>query len=182
MNFLGRNKITASDLKELKELEGKIIELLPDDFQKKVFGILSKHNFDLVEFLEGDWREPLISMYRDISFYLDPKHPLNYVGEKLPVAGRDFLFWMLQQAKIGSNSDNRYINIAEAIKRGDICGHKISDQRTIEQILSIAGVVFFSREYGLQFKTMMEIMCDLEEGETFIKNELFNKVSPSLFY
>lgn len=173
LNWLGKNKVTESELKELRDLEEKIVDLLTDDFQKKVFRILLKHNIGLLEFLEGDWKEILRQGYKNIADYLDPEHPLNFVGKKLPVKGRDFLFWLLKQAK-PVDSANRYKKIAETIKKGEICGCKISDERLVEQIASIVGVVLMSKEYSRQFRILMEIMSDLEGGEQFIKENLFS--------
>lgn len=91
MNLLGRDELTKSDWEDLRKLEEEIINLLPDEFQKKVFRIVVKHKeIDLLDFLEKDWKETLRAGFRDIAFYLDPKHRLNFL--KLPVKGKDFLF------------------------------------------------------------------------------------------
>ena len=185
----GDKLLFSTEKARLKELEEKIISLLPDEFQKKVFRILVKHNVNLLEFVgeNKNWKETLRAGFNDIAFYLDPKHPLNIVGKKLPVAGKDFLFWMLQQAK-AENKENRYLHIGEAIKKGNICGYQVSldekvqsGEKLIDQIVLIAGIVMMSGEYNLQFRVLMEIMCDTEGGEEFIREELYNKVKEDFF-
>jgi len=159
----------------LRELEEKTVDLLADDFQKKVFMILMKHEFDLLKLFEQDWKETLRAVYKDIAQYL-----VGMLGKELPVSGKDFLFWMLEKAKQG-NSENRYQNIGEAILKGEVYDYSVCDKETIQQILMFTACIFTSDEYRRQFEVLMEIMCDLEGGEQFIREELCNKIEENFF-
>jgi len=182
INLIGPNGdkiLLAMEKAKVKELQEKIINLLPDEFQKKIFRIIARHdNVDLVGFLKQDWKENLRTGFENIAFYLDPKHPLNFL--KLPVKGKDFLLWMLQQAK-SDNSKDGFANIMNAILKRDICGIRVSRKRIKDKVFPIVLCVLWSRDYHLQFQILMEIMRDIEGGEEFIKNELVDKTKDSFF-
>lgn len=170
LNLLGSNRVTEDDKEKLKKIEKEVIDLLPDEFQRKVFEILSENNFNLLEFLkQDDWREPLKSACEDIAYYLNTEHPSNFIKE-LPFTGKEFLLWMLQQAKLNSKKDS-YEGIAKALHGQIICGHEISNE-TIEKIFGICLVVFVSEDYGGQFKILIKITRDIEGGEEFIQELL----------
>lgn len=177
LNLAGPSESLAYKMEKARarELEEKIVGLLADDFQKKVFRILMKYEFDLLKLLEQDWKEVLSAVYGGIAKFLT-----DMLGKKLPVSGKDFLFWMLEKAKQG-DFENRYQNIGEAILKGEVCDSLIPDEETIQHILMLATCIFTSDEYRRQFEVFMEIMCDLEGGEQFIREELCNKVEENFF-
>jgi hypothetical protein len=178
----GDKLLVAMEKSKAEELRTEIIDMLSDEFQKKVLKILIKHKFDLLDFVgkDKDWKEEFRAGFKDIAFYLDPKHPLNFVKDKLPIPGKDLLFWMLQQAKNGK-SENGYVNIGKALLAGEICGHRVNDRELIQSIFLLMNCVFFSKEYGFQFVVLMDIMREIEEGEEFIREEFYNKTEENFF-
>ncbi|PJA62902.1 MAG: hypothetical protein CO161_03975, partial [Candidatus Portnoybacteria bacterium CG_4_9_14_3_um_filter_44_9] len=112
LNFLGSQRIDEFDKERLRKLEDRVIGAIPDSFHREVVILIQKHGFDITEFAGEDWKDKIRSTFEDIASYLSPNHPLNVVGNRLPVEGREYLFWMLERAKNAPNPDERYQTIA----------------------------------------------------------------------
>jgi len=171
-----RGNIPESELKWLKEIEGQIIELLPGDFQKGVFKILARYRFDFLEFSEqGDWQQSFREISRDICHFLyrGAPYPQEPEWPPLPFSGEKFFFWLLTQAKTGKKS-NKYENISAALveakeKEIILCHHMKGEDiaRLANRIL-----VVFAGEWAKQTAVLVDIMCELEGGELFVKELL----------
>jgi len=171
-----RGAVTERDKEILEEKQRKIIQVLPNEFQKEVFNILMKYELNLLEFLDNNWKETLRVAYRNIARYLDPEYPLQFIGkENFPVEGKNFFFWVLIQLKEG-DSENRYARLGELIKKGDICGHKISEEDVIRIIAMKVSLTLFGKDYGIQSRVLVDIMCNLERGEQFLRDEILSKI------
>jgi len=176
LNFLGSQRIDEFDKERLRKLEDRVIGAIPDSFHREVVILIQKHGFDITEFAGEDWKDKIRSTFEDIASYLSPNHPLNVVGNRLPVEGREYLFWMLERAKNAPDPDERYQTIANTIKMGEIADYRFDAEQILDSLISMALVVWFSRDYGRYFTILMELMCDVPGGEEFLQKEILEKV------
>ncbi len=173
LNMIGQQRVTEVDEKIIKRKENKLIEAIPDKFQKEIIKLAQKYKFDITEFAEEGWQKKIKDAFENIASYLSTSHPLNFLEGKFPPEGEKTLFWMLEQAKKSPSTDKRYQFIIDGVKKGVINDyHFPTDEETLASIFLLLQCVLFSREYGVYFSMLMEIMCDIEEGENFIRKEV----------
>ncbi|MFC1629694.1 hypothetical protein ACFL11_00490 [Patescibacteria group bacterium] len=165
-------------LERLERIEEKIIEYLPSDFQKGVFRIFVRHEFDITDFIEKEnWKEVLQEVCCDICHFLYWGTP--YKGkpawDPLPFPGNEFFFWLLGQARFGHGEDS-VVNILfateDAIKNREILGHELDKEGVLASGIATRLVVIFLGEYAKQSRVLIDIFWELEGGKSFVRELL----------
>ena len=167
-------------MRNLHELEQQIIAhiLISDRFYGEVLRIFARYKFDITDFLSIDEFEENARKYcRAASHFLEYGAPYptesDFPETRLPISGKEVFFWLLCQAK-GSFGEDRLRNILEAVRRvidaGEVLGEKF-DKGLCDWAMRF-GMPFLSPEWAYQTRVLVDVLCELEEGEIFIRRIL----------
>jgi hypothetical protein len=175
-NLANRNlgKVPEEAYADLKKIENEIIEQLPDPLQREVFKIFAQHKFDIVDLIPG-WKEEMKKVSKEVCHYLHYGSPFPNVPEwpPLPLPGNVLFLWMLEEAK-EEEGKKRYYGLSLFFKKakedGEIFGFKISE----EELQNISGrlIVIFSGQWAKHSAVLLDILCQVEGGEDFVKEIL----------
>lgn len=158
-SYEGMMKEQKLQKKFLSEYEMEFINLLEDDFEKAVAEAAIANEFGLPEFFKegADLNSVIYGEFERIALYLDPKHPLNFAKVQKP--GKEILFWLLSFNinRPEEKPDYVYKLISEAILSGVVAERDI-DKETVQNFVSIFGIVAMSGEYAKQFNFLLRIV------------------------
>lgn len=168
--------------KDLKKIEEELIALMPSDFDQSVFQIFARHDFDIIDLYESDWREMLKTFLEKNCHFLYSGTVYSFEDvpwEPLPILGEDLFLHLLKLGQEGEadNSIDRIssifekMNFKKIIEEKKLLGHDISE----EEARSLGGrliAIFMSRECSKQSSAIIDIFCEVEGGEQFVKKIL----------
>ncbi len=179
---------------DLSRIEAEIVEQIPDLFQRSVFRILAHHEFDITDFLKDEnghitWQEEIRNtLEQSCNFLFNYGQPAGVHESRkftpLPFSGEEFMLWFLQEVKNSPDSKNpnsivRVLGILNPfLKSGIILGHNLQEE-------SMKGIgdrllVIFVGEYANRMAVVIDIFCDSNEGEQFIREILNTKSATNL--
>lgn len=161
---------------ELRRTEDKIIAKLPNGLQKSALMILQRYRFDFREFLEKeDWTAPLKEVARDICHFLHygSPYPMKPQWAPLPFSGEDFFLHLLESAKKSNKTDSAgrigaiSLTLKAAVETKELFGHSF----VVEDLQNIGMrvIVVFAGELHGQAGALMDIFCEVEGGEQFVR-------------
>lgn len=161
---------------KVRETEDKIIAKLPDELQKATFRILQKYRFDFCGFLEKeDWTMQLKEVARDICHFLcyGSPYPLKPEWPPLPFSGESFFLYLFGKAKDGGKTDSlgRVETIFSALKTVVETKELMGNSFAIEDLQNIGMrvMVVFAGEFHGQAGALMDIFCEVDGGEHFVR-------------
>lgn len=160
--------------KELREAEQKVIAALDDPLQQRIFTILAKHKFNLLEFLDRDWVEVLRDAFQRVTEFLGKPYVEEGKCRDYPFSGQELYLWLLQRAKESPNSEERLGSIFAPLGGDNICGVTLTSKA--RQSLVWWMMVVFIGEFVKQSAVFLDIICDVPGGEEFIKEKLLDRV------
>lgn len=173
------NGVPRSLLMDLKEAEQEVIVALEDPLQRKIFGILAKHQFNLLLFLDEDltggkdWKEVLGSIFQTASSFLGKACFEGRKQEDYPVTGKELYFQLLQRAK-GSERKERLVSIFSVLEKDYF--YDVPLDIRARRDLSYVFLVVFLGKYAKESAAFLDIICDVPGGEEFIKEKLMTRV------
>lgn len=168
--------LTNEDYESLRQVEKRIIQLIPDKTDRQVMEIIVGQNFDIVEFLEGkNWRDIFKQKWLKISHYLyyGTPYPMKpKLWEPLPFSGNEFIFWLLKKAINGNLDAIQNISVAMAsfFESREIYGHVLKEDEI--QNVGMRVMVIFCGEFARHTRILIEIMIKIENGEEIVRKIL----------
>jgi hypothetical protein len=168
------NKLSDDDHGCLREIERRIIALQTDQMQREVLTILIQHGFNLAEFFgKQTWQNIIEESIQDIVHFLHYGMILPSKTEqpRLFRRGDELFLWMLEQARDGAEADrmsNISTGLSHGVKEGSLLGRKFSREEAQEFGHRIVVVVI--GEFAKQMRVLVDIFCEVEGGEQFIRD------------
>jgi hypothetical protein len=154
-------------MQAFKAAEQAVIAALEDPFQREIFAVLAKHGFDILDFLDGDWIAILGDVLRVIVAFLGQRYPAGGEWQDYPFSGEELYLWLLERTK---GSSDRVVAIFANLEKTSICGFDLGFEA--RRSLSDRLIVVFAGEYTKRSAAFIDIFCDVEGGEEFIREEL----------
>ena len=174
--YENKGKIPDGYSRRLREIEEQIINLIPDALERAVLRIVARYEFDITDFIkQEDWREEFRKQCLRICHFLyyGSIYPTKPDRPALPFPGNEFFFWLLMQAKLGSQEDrlkNVSVALGKALDKGEILGCPLNSE-TLDS-LSLRLFVVLAGEWAKQSAVLRDILCEVEGGELFIRELL----------
>lgn len=168
------NKLSDDDYGCLREIERRIIALQTDRMQREVLTILVRYGFNLAEFFgKQTWQDIIGESIQDIVHFLHygdtypriPKQPWYFVN------GGEFFLWLLEQARDGTGADtttNIGTALTKAVDKGTLLNRPFTRQTA--QDFGHRIIVVVMGEFAKRFRVLVDIFCEVEGGEQFIRD------------
>lgn len=181
MGFEGSRtgQVSSFAQNELRQIETKIIQLIPDKFLQDFLKVCCENEFDIEEILEArdadDWEKPAREVCQDLVWVAKR-------DKEIPFSGKEIFSWLMdlavsERGEEKSAVENVLDGFVEAKKKGVFCGKSMEELNWTESDFDDVATftifpVILAREYRKKFKLFAEVAAKIPGGREWVQKTI----------